>query len=62
MRKCQQLSEDLAKVYSLLQNSKNSCFEKGKTIAALEAEIKQLRVEKGQLEDETYKVGALSLL
>ncbi|VDD81383.1 unnamed protein product [Mesocestoides corti] len=54
VRKCSELSEDLARVSSLLQNSKNVCLEKGQKITALEEEVKRLANAKDKLEEEIH--------
>lgn len=56
LNKCSQLSDDLSRVYTLLQNSKNSCLERGQKITSLEEEIKKLTEEKGSIQDDLHKV------
>ncbi|KAL5103808.1 Laminin subunit alpha-2 [Taenia crassiceps] len=55
LNKCSQLSDDLSRVYTLLQNSKHSCLERGQKITALEEEIKRLTEEKGSIQNELHK-------
>ncbi|VDK33232.1 unnamed protein product [Taenia asiatica] len=55
LNKCSQLSDDLSRVYTLLQNSKNSCLERGQKITSLEEEIKKLTEEKGSIQDDLHK-------
>ncbi|VUZ52364.1 unnamed protein product, partial [Hymenolepis diminuta] len=53
--KCDQLAEDLSRVYAMMQNSKNSCLERSKRITELENEIKQLTDKIGHLQEDNHK-------
>ncbi|VDM27727.1 unnamed protein product [Hydatigera taeniaeformis] len=58
-KKCSQLSDDLSQVYALLQNSKDSCLEKGKKIASLEEAIKKLTEEKDFIQNDLIKKSSI---
>ncbi|EUB59560.1 hypothetical protein EGR_05587 [Echinococcus granulosus] len=53
--KCSQLSDDLSRVYTLLQNSENNCLKRGQKITSMEGEIKKLTEEKRFLQDDLHK-------